>query len=327
MKMRYIGEQCPVCQKEFTAEDDIVVCPECGTPHHRDCYMLGNRCANEELHAAGEKWKHRNKPSRYRVCPKCSFPNRITDTACQRCGEELSAVHEQMADNSGTNGEKHWGETFTMPDAEELMNPIKYLGLDPDEDMGGVTMKEMSDFVGPSTIYYIPKFKKMKDEGIRPTFNLFSLLFPWLFFANRKMWGWAIFAAVLSIIFDMPEYLRYFITYDKGIPADIISILKENRSVIELMGEIFVGADIVVRVLFGLFSNWFYYRFSLNSLKKIKKNHRPAEEIKTVGGVKPLNMVLIMIIKYCMFIFSIMALYMGYEMMTTIRDFSDLCIR
>ena len=57
--MRYIGEQCPVCQKEFTAEDDIVVCPECGTPHHRDCYMLGNRCANEELHAAGEKWKHR----------------------------------------------------------------------------------------------------------------------------------------------------------------------------------------------------------------------------------------------------------------------------
>ncbi|WP_455529955.1 RING finger protein [Ruminococcus sp.] len=139
--MRYIGEKCPVCQKEFTAEDDIVVCPECGTPHHRECYMLANRCANEELHAAGEKWKHRAKPSRYRVCPKCSFPNRITDTACQRCGEELSAAYEQTADNSGTNGEKHWGETFTMPDAEELMNPIKYLGLDPNEDMGGVTMK------------------------------------------------------------------------------------------------------------------------------------------------------------------------------------------
>lgn len=324
MKMRYIGEQCPVCKKEFTAEDDIVVCPECGTPHHRDCYNLANRCANEELHAAGEKWKHRAKPSRYRVCPKCSFPNRITDTVCQRCGEALSADYEQTADNNGTNGEKHWGETFTMPDAEDLMNPIKYLGLDPNEDMGGVTMKEMSDFVGPSTIYYIPKFKKMKDEGIRPTFNLFSLLFPSLFFANRKMWGWAIFAAVLSIIFNLPANL---IMYDKGLPAEIISVIKDNKHMIELMSEIFVAADIVVRVLFGLFSNWFYYRFSLNSLKKIKRDHRPAEEIKTVGGVKPLNMVLITIIKYCIGLFVVMALYMGYEMMTTIKDFSDLCIR
>ena len=63
------------------------------------------------------------------------------------------------------------------------------------------------------------------------------------------------------------------------------------------------------------------------SLKKIKRDHRPAEEIKTVGGVKPLNMVLITIIKYCIGLFVVMALYMGYEMMTTIKDFSDLCIR
>ena len=26
---------CPVCKKQFEDGDDIVVCPECGTPHHR----------------------------------------------------------------------------------------------------------------------------------------------------------------------------------------------------------------------------------------------------------------------------------------------------
>ena len=322
--MRYIGEKCPVCQKEFTADDDIVVCPECGTPHHRDCYMLENRCANEELHAAGEKWTRKPKAARYRVCPKCSFPNRITDTVCQRCGEEISSAAEQSVENSnGTNGEK-WRETFPMPDAEDLMNPIKYLGLDPEEDMGGATMKEMSDFVGPSNIYYIPKFKKMKDEGVRPTFNLFSLLFPSLFFANRKMWGWAILAASLGIIFNLPANL---LMYDKGLPSEIISFLKQNKSVIELMSEIFVAADIVVRIIFGLFSNWFYYRFSLNSLKKIKKNNRPVEDIKAVGGVKPLNMVLITLIKYGIGLIVVTALCTGFEMMTTIKDFSDLCIR
>ena len=27
--MDYIGEKCPVCEKIFTADDDIVVCPDC----------------------------------------------------------------------------------------------------------------------------------------------------------------------------------------------------------------------------------------------------------------------------------------------------------
>ena len=29
---------CPVCGREITPSDDIVVCPQCGAPHHRDCW-------------------------------------------------------------------------------------------------------------------------------------------------------------------------------------------------------------------------------------------------------------------------------------------------
>ena len=28
---RYTGNHCPVCEQAFTDEDDIVVCPDCGT--------------------------------------------------------------------------------------------------------------------------------------------------------------------------------------------------------------------------------------------------------------------------------------------------------
>lgn len=36
--MDYRGQHCPICGKEFCDGDDIVVCPECGTPYHRECY-------------------------------------------------------------------------------------------------------------------------------------------------------------------------------------------------------------------------------------------------------------------------------------------------
>ena len=31
--MDFYKYKCPVCNKQFKEGDDIVVCPECGTPH------------------------------------------------------------------------------------------------------------------------------------------------------------------------------------------------------------------------------------------------------------------------------------------------------
>ena len=323
--MRYSGEKCPVCDKEFTADDDIVVCPECGTPHHRECYMLNNRCANEVLHAEGKKWERQKKASAFRLCPVCSFPNRVTDTACRQCGAEFKENTEKTGEgNDGGGTAQQWHDIFSMSDTEELMNPIKYLGLDPDEDMGGATMKEVTDFVGPGTMYYIPKFKKMKEEGAKPSFNIFSLFFPALFFANRKMWGWAILAAVLGILFNLPANLLLYI---EELPADIAGFISSNKTAIENVNTVFMVADIGVRLVFCLFANWFYFRFSMNSLRRLKRARSGSESIRTSGGIKPLNMVFITIIKYGIGVIAVSGLYMAYEMITTVQDFSTLCIR
>ncbi|MBO7474412.1 MAG: hypothetical protein J6U00_10530 [Ruminococcus sp.] len=323
--MRYLGEKCPLCGVEFTEDDDIVVCPDCGTPHHRECYMSENRCANEELHAEGWKWERKIRKHGFRTCQKCHFPNKYTDTVCSRCGAELSDI--SVDDNGVASGVSENGQqgrdSFSVPDAEELLNPIKFLGLDPDEDMGGATMKEISDFVGTSAIYYIPKFKQMKDGGAKPTFNLFSLVFPSLFFANRKMWGWAVVAAILSILFNLPENLLLCI---ESLPEDIANFLSSNKPVIENVSNILIIADMAVRAVFCFFANWFYFRFSLNSLKKFKKMRMGSEDIKAAGGVKPFNMVLIMLIKYGIGVAAVAVLYMGFEMITTVQDFSTLCL-
>ena len=49
----YKKYKCPVCNKQFKDGDDIVVCPECGTPHHRECYKLTGHCVNQGLHKSG----------------------------------------------------------------------------------------------------------------------------------------------------------------------------------------------------------------------------------------------------------------------------------
>ena len=35
---KYYGCPCEGCGKPLTLQDDIVVCPDCGAPYHRDCY-------------------------------------------------------------------------------------------------------------------------------------------------------------------------------------------------------------------------------------------------------------------------------------------------
>ena len=58
----YDNKSCPVCGNAFEEGDDIVVCPECGTPHHRECYNLSGHCVNAGLHKSGYSYYEENKP-------------------------------------------------------------------------------------------------------------------------------------------------------------------------------------------------------------------------------------------------------------------------
>ena len=46
----YLGLKCGVCGKDFKEDDDVVVCPDCGTPSHRVCYKENNGCPNADKH-------------------------------------------------------------------------------------------------------------------------------------------------------------------------------------------------------------------------------------------------------------------------------------
>ena len=73
----YKGNTCPVCKQKFKEADDIVVCPDCGTPYHRECWKMGGVCVHQADHAAGFEWT-----------PDNVISDRPDDIVCPNCGEK-----------------------------------------------------------------------------------------------------------------------------------------------------------------------------------------------------------------------------------------------
>ncbi len=66
---KYYGCPCEGCGRAAHPQDDIVVCPDCGAPYHRDCYEKLGRCIHTPAHGAGYEWKFPYKDAELRTCP------------------------------------------------------------------------------------------------------------------------------------------------------------------------------------------------------------------------------------------------------------------
>ena len=71
MSLQIEGRKCVVCQSYLFEDDDVVFCPECGAPHHRDCYKSVGRCGVAHLHGTSEEYKFVPQPEE---TPKAEEP-------------------------------------------------------------------------------------------------------------------------------------------------------------------------------------------------------------------------------------------------------------
>ena len=299
--MNYTGEKCVVCNNVFDDESDVVVCPDCGAPHHRECYKKENRCGLYENHAGKIKWKRSVDKTIIIETPKTENNYTQAETDAE------NAFHE---------------ERFNITENDYLFSE-KYLGYNPNEDIGGATLREAAAFVKSNTVYYIPIFKRMKDIGAKFSFNVLSLLFPPLFFANRKMWGWALISSAISIILSLPAALMIII--NDGMQNDyqmftdnVMNFIINNKSLITTVSDICNFIDLGVRFIFCFLGNRIYYRFVLKNVCSMKKRGVHDEHtFSGAGGVQPLNTLAIIVIN---FIFVAAALFF----MTFILEFMGM---
>ena len=119
----YQGQPCLMCGQVFTETDDIVTCPECGTPYHRACWKETGHCVNAPLHVSGGSWQI----------------DRQQKAAEERSAEKRAEEAEQEADRE-RNGDRMINAG--LYDGVRLNPADPCIGLDPNEQVGGASMRE-----------------------------------------------------------------------------------------------------------------------------------------------------------------------------------------
>lgn len=294
--MNYTKEICPVCKEKFSENDDIVVCPECGTPHHRVCYQVKNRCGNEELHSSGFRWENKNTgnerqenkvPAEIVFCEKCGIPNIIGQgenlTNCRKCNAPLNFNNKNL--------------NFSFSEQKNIKKSSEF----------EQTMK----FVHSNVLYYLPVFTRFRLTGGKVSFNLMCFIFPPVYFASRKMWGWAVLTAVLSVLFIMPLAVMAVVQLSDGayVPyfSDSVNSIINSSDFMMRLVEVCNFLDMIMRILCCLFGNRLYYNFVNKSVVKLRVKYGSElndEIIRSYGGVSVFN--ILMIITIIMALFYIM---------------------
>lgn len=104
--MKYTGNPCPGCQQIFNNDDDIVVCPDCGTPQHRECYDKENKCVCSHLHEEDYTWQGKvnnesplpAEKSETISCPNCGYENPKGTPVCKQCGMKFTLFGMNVVD-------------------------------------------------------------------------------------------------------------------------------------------------------------------------------------------------------------------------------------
>ena len=284
----YIGVRCPVCEKRFTDADDIVVCPICGAPHHRACYQQLGHCAFEELHIQGHVWQHPNEQGAQQqagagrsqrgeglVCPSCGSANPPDGLFCQVCGTPLR--QEQR-----TGGPSPFGGGFAGPSQANAYTAA-FGGVGPNEQLAGVSARDIALFVGENSQYFLPRFKII-EEGRFFVPNFAALIFNFFYFFYRKMYVAGGILLLLNAILQIPsilasqEYAAWFLANLSDISVGITPVFTPQHNLwVYNVAPIARMLSFSLTILAGLFANHLYWRHVLTKIRRIKAKFTAAD--------------------------------------------------
>lgn len=282
------GQQCPVCHAYLFEEDDVVFCPECGAPHHRDCYKFLGHCGLEQFHGTAEEYR-RPEPEKKQI-PDEEPPKTEGENVCPMCGEPLKSG-SRVCENCGAVQFSPFGGLGQV----SVYSPFDPLGGIPaDMDLGGIKAEEAQKFVATNTRYYIPKFARMLT-GQKASWNWLAFFFPSAWLLSRKMYklgaiACAVFVALNLFAFPLSQTLLQYDFSSATNFAEYSAMVAEHLPQIGnlVFGAALVGSllQLVLRILLSVFGDWLYRNHTLSSVKKIKNSSEDATEaFARLGGI------------------------------------------
>lgn len=141
--MKYVNSVCDGCGLFLREDDDIVVCPECGTPQHRECYKKNHRCVNNHKHSEGFEWNSGSSPAPVQTsaetkqeeklpCPSCGHKNPRDAKRCENCSMKLIVFGMNLAEDPEER-RPHSESSGSLPDYEAPFNLGQGDGFSPQQ--------------------------------------------------------------------------------------------------------------------------------------------------------------------------------------------------
>lgn len=316
--MDYIGNKCPVCDKYFHIGDDIVVCPQCGTPCHRECYHENGKCPNSDKHANGYDYLEDIKGQSTTdgepsgdliICSKCNTKNAANAFFCSKCGNALHDIKDKGTQyNPQENEQNNQNQQGSSPFGPNVIAFDPLGGVKPDADFDdGVTAADAAKFVKQSTPYFVPVFSNIRNYS-KSRFNFCAFFFSGGYLLYRKMYKIGAFiTAVEAAIMIYTSYLSYYIqnstafsklftAYSSGdinATMSLFSALSEYDTAVMFLYVLLSLGSILLSIVIGVCANRMYYMHCKKQIVKIKSsvenstdnNSDVDTKLKQKGGV------------------------------------------
>ncbi|MBQ9964304.1 MAG: hypothetical protein IJP14_04210 [Clostridia bacterium] len=280
----YEGQTCPVCGQFFGEADDIVTCPECGAPHHRECWRSEGHCHFAHLHGTDKQWHQETETPKTvkKRCARCGSDNPEFAEFCAHCGMDLNAPDWQSGPSASAYDRPRESQ-YTPPTGNSFgFTPVgqpadPYGGVPRTETIDGVPVDTVAQMLGPNSAYYLPRFYNMTHGGSKVSWNWAAFLFSynWLLYRKNMLFGSIAFVAsmVFSLISNLAmgqlQSLANAATMDALIQAANRIMSTREGMLLWSIASLASLLLLLLRVAIGVFGNYLYLR---TVLRRIKKN-------------------------------------------------------
>ncbi len=312
----YEGYACPVCGERFAETDDVVVCPQCGLPHHRACWSAEGHCHLQHLHNTDEQWS-RDKETKataqpehhavhntddetlpHQICARCHTRNPEFAEFCQHCGSPLKTDNNWNSEASKT---PHYSEYQPFRNTSNA--------VEPHEMIDDVKAADLYAFVGQKSDYYLPRFRRMARSGKNTSWNWAAFLFGPLWLLYRKMYAFGAVVIILELLQAavsevVLKAIGFAITDDMTY-AELLSAIESALLVPEntyyLLAVWLLSVVVfVISIFLAVYGNRLYFDHCGKTIARLREKtpDLTSGELATSGGVSIAVAVIGYIVQY-----------------------------
>ena len=251
-------EKCDICGASFAGDGDIVVCPDCGTPYHRECYLKNGSCIHESEHGSYE-WQ----------------------------GNIHSAETKELDGSKDNTDESTFEEVFEGQEAygvhvfdidsfnrqtERMLAEKPYF-----EPVDGVSCVELFRYVGKNGLYYLPVFRDIIKSGKMIKLNFAAFLFMPVHCFYRKMNLFGVMVMLITVLCSEVQLLAADFVAKAAISEPMGMFIRYVAGIVTLALNFFVL----------MFFNYWYLKSAIKKIKAIKRENEgesPEKIMELIGA-------------------------------------------